>query len=94
MRLSQLRKLNPSTIGKCAVVIVPPLAIGLSQDGELADFFLKTSPLSLMMSYRMSLISAGSISLDSTFKSLSQNYAHMIKIDLQNWEYKEAMLKP
>jgi hypothetical protein len=33
------------------------------------QIFLKTSsPLSLMTTYQMSLISAGSISLDSTFK--------------------------
>ncbi len=42
---------------------------GLSQDGD-GRIFLKTfAPLSLMTTYRMSLISAGSISLDSTFKS-------------------------
>ncbi len=42
----------------------------LTQDGEWADFFLKTSaPLSLMTTYRMSLISAWPISLNSTFNS-------------------------
>ncbi len=41
----------------------------LSQDGERADFSKKTTaPRSLMTTYRMSLISARSISLDSTFK--------------------------
>ncbi len=61
----------------------------LSQDGERPDFFLKTSaPLSLMMTNRMSLISAGSISLDSTFKytvcvsikSVVQVQYHFLKI--------------
>ncbi len=41
---------------------------GVSKDGRRGWFFLKTSaPLSLMMTYRMSLISGGSISLDSAF---------------------------
>jgi hypothetical protein len=41
----------------------------LMQDGRI---FLKTfAPLSLMMTYPMSLISAGSISLDSTFNFYS-----------------------
>jgi hypothetical protein len=36
---------------------------------EAGGFFQKTTaPLSLMTTYKMSLISAGSISLDSTFK--------------------------
>jgi hypothetical protein len=39
------------------------------------EFFQNISaPLSLMTSYRMSLISAGSISLDSTFKPLLVNW--------------------
>ncbi len=46
---------------------------GLSQDGRWKDFFLKTSaPLFLMTTFQMSLISAGSISLDSTFKVKKQ----------------------
>ncbi len=40
-------------------------------DGRI---FLKTSPLSLMTTYRMSLISAGSISLDSTFNVSCDRY--------------------
>ncbi len=42
---------------------------GLSLDEKWADFSeLTTAPLSLMKTFRMSLISAGSISLESTFK--------------------------
>ncbi len=33
MRLSKLQKLNPSAIGKCAMVFVPPLAIGKWRNG-------------------------------------------------------------
>jgi hypothetical protein len=41
---------------------------GLSRDGGRADFSIKTTvPLSLMTTFPMSLIFAGSISLDSTF---------------------------
>ncbi len=44
---------------------------GLSEDGGGGIFSQKTSAtLSVMTTYRMSLISAGSISLDSTFKHL------------------------
>jgi hypothetical protein len=44
---------------------------GLSQDGGRGAFFLKTSaPLSLIKTFRMNLISAGSISLDSIFEGL------------------------
>ncbi len=43
---------------------------GLSEDWGRADFSKKpSSPLSLMKTYRMSLISVGSILLDSTFKT-------------------------
>jgi hypothetical protein len=39
-------------------------------DGRIF-FYIKTSaPLSLMTTYRMSLISTGAVSLDSTFKTL------------------------
>ncbi len=38
-------------------------------DGRMDSFFLKLPLLSLMTSYRMSLISTGSISLNSTFNS-------------------------
>jgi hypothetical protein len=49
--------------------MISPKAGGSSQDGGQAEFPKKigTAPLSLMTTYRMSLISAGSISLDSTF---------------------------
>jgi hypothetical protein len=33
MRLSKLRKLNLSAIGWCAMVFVPPLAIGKKRNG-------------------------------------------------------------
>ncbi len=46
---------------------------GLSWDGGQADFFQKTSaPPPLMTTYRMSLISVVSISLDSTFERLQK----------------------
>ncbi len=47
---------------------------GLSQDVGWADFSIKktSTPLSLMTTYWMSLISAGFISLDSTFKWLGR----------------------
>jgi hypothetical protein len=44
---------------------------GLSQDGGWADLKKTFAPLSLMTTYRMSLILAGSISLNSTFKCSS-----------------------
>jgi hypothetical protein len=44
---------------------------GLTEDGGRVDFSKK--PL-LIKIYRMSLISAGSISLDSTFKALSEQF--------------------
>jgi hypothetical protein len=40
---------------------------GLSQDEGRRIFLKASAPLSLMTTYQMSLISAGSISLDSTF---------------------------
>ncbi len=47
---------------------------GLSLDGRRAYFSKKTSAtLPLIKIYRMSLLSAGSISLDSTFKPLFAN---------------------
>jgi len=45
------------------------IVIGLSRDGRWADFSkLTTAPLSIIKTFRMSLISAGSISVDSIFK--------------------------
>ncbi len=41
---------------------------GFSQDGGQDNFFKTFAPLSLIKTYRMSLLSARSISLDSTFK--------------------------
>jgi hypothetical protein len=47
---------------------------GLSQDGGRAEFSKKPlPPLSLMTTYQMSLISAGSIWQDSTFKTAENN---------------------
>ncbi len=61
----------------CAVGNVFPLANSctrwrcnfkrLSQHGRQADFFKISAPHSVMTTYRMNLILAGSISLDSTF---------------------------
>jgi hypothetical protein len=49
---------------------IPQLAIDTEYFQRAVVIFLKTSaPLSLMTTYRMSLISAGSISLDSTFNT-------------------------
>ncbi len=42
--------------------------------GDRRIFLKPSTPLSLMTIYRMSLISAGSISLDSTFKLKSLNF--------------------
>jgi hypothetical protein len=39
MRLSKLQKLDPSAIGKCAMVFVPPLAI--EKRRNLIEAFLK-----------------------------------------------------
>ncbi len=35
MRVSKLRKLNPSAVGTCTVVLVPPLTIGKWRNGDI-----------------------------------------------------------
>jgi hypothetical protein len=53
-------------LGAQLLISVQDVAVNLKGTG---GFLQKTAaPLSLMMTYQMSLISAGSISLDSTFK--------------------------
>ncbi len=56
------------------MVFIPPMSIGKMKKLRRFDNTMVNAPtLSLMKIYRMSLISAGSISLDSTFKETSLN---------------------
>ncbi len=66
MRLTVLLAIRGLNVNYCTSVTLKGTGWGTDK------FFLKTSaPLSLRMTYRMSLLSAGSISLDSTL-NLSQ----------------------
>jgi hypothetical protein len=63
---------------------------GLSQDGGRAHFLQISAPLSLINIYRMNLISAGSISLDSTFKlrnELSADYRYSLQDETKSQIY-------
>jgi hypothetical protein len=57
----------------------------LSQDGSRADFLKTSAPLSLIKVFRMNLISAGEILLDSTFifgmEKIIQNRRRQMKDD-------------
>jgi hypothetical protein len=55
---------------------------GLSRDGRWADFSKNQPRLSLMKTYLMNLISAGSILLDSTFNAMFQALGSFLSPDV------------
>jgi hypothetical protein len=66
----------PSATENCAMVFIfiPPLAVRKTKKLRRFDnTMVNAATLSLMKIYRMSLILAGSISLDSTFKKTSHS---------------------